>query len=214
MIEAGGDQSVMKSPFLQSLLSDSNLATDALFSSVVDVFIAGIDSTANTLTFLLTHLAENPEKQQKLYEELQQQFNTSDTLEAKFRNMPYLKACLRESHRLVFPLRDGARRYLDKDMVVGGYLIPKGAFFTNQLVFCNNTICQDEKYFRNPEQFIPERWLRSGGERGSIHPFSCLPFGQGTRSCIGQRFSELETYILITKVSPKSWNQDFSKEKC
>lgn len=67
-------------------------------------------------------------------------------------------------------------------------------------MFCNNTICQDEKYFRNPEQFIPERWLRSGGERGSIHPFSCLPFGQGTRSCIGQRFSELETYILITKI--------------
>ncbi len=46
---------------------------------------------------------------------------------------------------------------------------------------------RDPKYFHDPDDFIPDRWLREEESRKDIHPFSSLPFGFGTRSCIGAR---------------------------
>lgn len=56
--------------------------------------------TANTLVFLLAKLAMNPEKQTKLYEEIQRVVGDSEVLTKEhIAKMSYLKACLRESHR-------------------------------------------------------------------------------------------------------------------
>lgn len=42
----------------------------------------------------------------------------------------------------------------------------------------------NEKYFPDPESFKPERWLRSSGDEK--HPFAMLPFGFGSRMCVGK----------------------------
>lgn len=61
----------------------------------------------------------------------------------------------------------------------------------------------DPKEFKNPEEFIPERWIRGEKEFPSAkdaHPFSYMPFGFGARACIGRRFAEFEIEILVLKV--------------
>jgi len=58
----------------------------------------------------------------------------------------------------------------------------------------------DPKNFDQPQKFLPERWLRGHKERQNFDSFSNLPFGHGSRSCIGQRFAKLELYTLMVKM--------------
>ena len=62
---------------------------------------------------------------------------------------------------------------------------------------------RDPRYFPQPEEFLPERWLRENTgylSYKNAHPFACMPFGFGPRSCIGRRFAELEITTLLMKV--------------
>ncbi|KAH6928828.1 hypothetical protein HPB50_020125 [Hyalomma asiaticum] len=75
-------------------------------------------------------------------------------------------------------------------------------------VFANSLVtCRLEKYFPQPEEFQPERWL--GESRGLIHPFSLLPFGHGARMCVGRRFAEMELMTAAAKMV-----QNFIIEPC
>lgn len=63
----------------------------------------------------------------------------------------------------------------------------------------------DEKHFKNPSEFIPERWLKEGTPGAcpaakATDPFVYLPFGFGPRTCIGKRFAEMEVAVLLTRL--------------
>ena len=64
----------------------------------------------------------------------------------------------------------------------------------------NLVASREEKHFPRASEFLPERWLRSR-PYGPINPFISLPFGVGTRMCIGRRIAEQEMHIFIAKVS-------------
>ena len=59
---------------------------------------------------------------------------------------------------------------------------------------------QMEEYFPNPQNFLPERWVKGHPQEGKHHPYASLPFGFGTRMCIGRRLAELEMWQLTAKV--------------
>lgn len=73
-------------------------------------------------------------------------------------------------------------------------------------VMNNYAACRSSEYFERANEFLPERWLRterSGGPKH--HPFASLPFGYGTRSCIGKRIAHLELQLALTKVNTPSF---------
>ncbi len=57
-----------------------------------------------------------------------------------------------------------------------------------------------DEYFPNAKQFIPERWIKDDPQESHHHPYALLPFGFGTRMCIGRRVAELEIQQLTIKV--------------
>jgi len=75
--------------------------------------------------------------------------------------------------------------------------------YQTDVVACHAVISMDPMYFLQPEEFIPERWMRDSPEfplYKSLHPFAYMPFGYGVRSCIGQRFAEMDLNMLLLKV--------------
>eukprot|EP00008_Paramoeba_atlantica_P002689 CAMPEP_0201483516 /NCGR_PEP_ID=MMETSP0151_2-20130828/7713_1 /ASSEMBLY_ACC=CAM_ASM_000257 /TAXON_ID=200890 /ORGANISM="Paramoeba atlantica, Strain 621/1 / CCAP 1560/9" /LENGTH=375 /DNA_ID=CAMNT_0047866689 /DNA_START=426 /DNA_END=1553 /DNA_ORIENTATION=+ len=167
-------------------------------SNAVALFFAGADSTSNSSLWLLHNLGRFPRVQEKLREEVHRVMGPpSDprpfTTEA-LKEMPYLRNTIKESLRLT-PTGLGVVRSFPEDFELSGYKIPP-----KTLVFINNFVAsKDEKIFKDPYEFKPERWDRES-KKEKPSPWAHLPFGWGPRMCQGMRVSELEMYVLIAKL--------------
>ncbi|KAH9500871.1 hypothetical protein Btru_073210 [Bulinus truncatus] len=177
--------------------SEKNLVTEDVSNIMIALYGGGTDSTAKNLQVLFYNLAMNPDKQENLRREILDILGTDGTMTAKaLSQMVYLKAALKESFRLNFPTPIGNVRILPVDVVLGGYKVPAGvriALFNNRATRTN---------FVDPDQFLPERWLRSeeNTKKDSAHNMIVLPFGHGPRNCIGRRFAVQEIYLAAAKV--------------
>ena len=86
---------------LEKLILSNKGELDIPVVMAIDGMMAGIDTTGNTVSFLLYHLAINPEAQEKLYQEIIKEIGEDDPItEASLKRMKYLKACLQV--RLLF----------------------------------------------------------------------------------------------------------------
>lgn len=73
----------------------------------------------------------------------------------------------------------------------------------------------DEAQFKQNKKFIPERWLKDNNDAQcphakDAHPFAYIPFGFGSRMCVGRRFAELEIEVVVSRIIREfklEWNQ-------
>ncbi|XP_013196085.2 cytochrome P450 CYP12A2 [Amyelois transitella] len=155
-----------------------------------DMLFAGVDTTANTIMFTLYLLASNPEKQEKLREEILSTSNED--------KRPYLRACIKESLRLM-PVVSGNARAAKKDYNILGYKIPKGV----HVILMHQDMSKLEEHYIHAKEFLPERWIVPKGDtmyHGNAHPFANMPFGFGVRMCIGRRIAELEIQTFLARL--------------
>jgi cytochrome P450 len=176
--------SLTQKTILQQLIINKNrqkLTMQDISSIVIDLVMAGFDTTATMLHYVVYELGRHPEIQKKLYEEIRKHVNDSDQSEIdeeKLGKMQYLKLVVKEALR-THTLLPVIGRVLQEDLVLDAYRLPKGT----SVSMCTITMCQSEKYFKNAYEFNPERWLTDANQ---IHPYASLPFGFGTRNCIGR----------------------------
>lgn len=159
---------------LEEMVVEEKLQRSEIVKLVADLILAAGDTTAYTMEWLLYLIAKNRDVQQKL------------------RNDPnpniLLKNCLRETLRL-YPVAPFITRYLPSDTTISGrYKIPKGTLVIMSLY----TIGRNANYFKNPEVFNPDRWLRSSGSTMQQVASASLPFAMGARSCIGRKIAETQ----------------------
>ncbi|XP_064419948.1 sterol 26-hydroxylase, mitochondrial-like isoform X2 [Latimeria chalumnae] len=181
--------------YLTHLISSGQLGQSEIYSSVTELLLAGVDTTSNTLSWALYHLARSPEVQNTLYQEIVsvvpgEQVPTAQDVD----KMPFLKAVIKEVLRM-YPVLPSVACELDTDIILQDYFIPRQQMII--LYYYANSM--DENEFPEPQSFRPERWIR-GKSPTKHHPFSSIPFGYGVRSCIGRRIAELEMYLVITRV--------------
>uniref|UniRef100_T1J6L3 SEFIR domain-containing protein n=1 Tax=Strigamia maritima TaxID=126957 RepID=T1J6L3_STRMM len=183
---------------LNAILLESNNDLKKVTSIMMDTFLAGVDTTSVTASFLLYELSINPDKQEKVYQEVckiipdKNAMITGEQLD----KLEYLNACIKESMRM-HPVTVGTARILDHDIELNGYLIPA----KTQLAQVWVTYNKSEKHFANSDKFLPERWLKSEVGRENLpNQFAYVPFGYGSRMCVGFRIAEQEIRILVSKV--------------
>ncbi|XP_030641592.1 cytochrome P450 [Chanos chanos] len=182
--------------YLTHLLVSEQMTVTEVLGSITELLLAGVDTTSNTISWALYHMAREPEIQERLHQEVisvcpSNKVPSSDDI-AK---MPWLKAVVRETLRMYPVVPGNARVTAEKEIVVGGHLFPKNTLFH----LCHYAVSYDEKMFPEPHAFQPERWLRGQRQAGQ-HPFASVPFGFGIRACLGRRVAELEMYLLLSRL--------------
>uniref|UniRef100_A0A1A9W2D9 Cytochrome P450 n=1 Tax=Glossina brevipalpis TaxID=37001 RepID=A0A1A9W2D9_9MUSC len=169
----------------------------------IDMLLAGVDTTTTTFTGLLLCLAKNPDKQNKLRQEVKQILPEKDSefQENALQNIPYLRACIKESQRM-YPLGAGNARINQRDVVLSGYRVPSGT----QVAMIAETLYRSEQHFTRANDYLPERWLRPEQTNEDVsalkpsNPFVFLPFGFGSRSCVGRRIVAMELELGIARL--------------
>uniref|UniRef100_A0A4W3HKK1 Cholesterol side-chain cleavage enzyme, mitochondrial n=1 Tax=Callorhinchus milii TaxID=7868 RepID=A0A4W3HKK1_CALMI len=176
---------------LANLLIKEKLPIDNLKSSIVELMAGGVDTTSITLLWTMYELARNPNLQEKLRNEiLAAEQETHGDLFKTLQFVPLVKATLKETLRL-YPVAVSLQRYITEDIVLQNYVIPTGTLVQVGLY----AMGRNAEIFTNPEQYIPERWLKT-----ETNYFKNLGFGFGSRQCIGRRIAETEMQLFLIQM--------------
>ena len=166
----------------------SGVDNDTVAGNVSTMLLAGEDTTANTIAWLLYLLRRHPEILQKVALEVKQLAPACAgfTLE-QMDALVYLVASIQEARRLK-PVGPFMPVEAVVDTTIEDVHVPKGT-----LVWCVlRHDSMDEKYFANPQAFMPERWLGA-----SVDKHVSTPFGSGPRTCPGRYLALLEIKIAV-----------------
>ncbi|XP_061108404.1 cytochrome P450 4V2 isoform X2 [Conger conger] len=171
----------------------------------VDTFMfEGHDTTAASLNWTLYLLGSHPEEQRKVWQELQEVFGSSErpvTME-DLRGLRYLECVVKESLR-IFPSVPLFARRVCEDCRINGFRVPEGV----NAVIIPYALHRDPRYFPDPEEFRPERFLPENS--AGRNPFAFIPFSAGMRNCIGQRFALMEEKVVLAWILRR-----FAVESC
>jgi cytochrome P450 len=168
----------------------SGLNDREIRDQTMTLMFAGHDTSTSTLSFLTYELARNPEARTRLQAELDDVLGDEPPApEALHRDLPRLEMVVDETLRLYPPAWIGPRRAV-RSFEFEGHEVPKGAYVN----YCSWASHRLPQVFPDPDAFIPERFER---ERKTALPRGAyVPFGGGTRICIGKRFGQTEVKLV------------------
>jgi len=175
-------------------LSDADLAAEG-----ADHFLAGADTTAETLTYLLWQISRPGFEhiQEKLRAELKTIDYDSTGIPAlrPVDKLPYLNAVINETLRVYPAIPMSEQRVAPaKGATIYGYNIPAGTICSLQPHTENN----NPRVFPDPEKFDPERWMIDHeSEQYKEMNRTMWTFSSGGRMCIGLQYSPLQLYLTI-----------------
>lgn len=156
---------------------------------------AGSHTTSTILSHVLARLALHPEVQDKVRAEIDAVLKGSKVVNYEdIAEMTYLEDVITETMR-IHPLVAIFKRTCTKEYKIDENLtIPKGMDVIVDAVYLQN----HPQYFREPEKFMPERFVTGDYEQAAL-----MPFGRGPRFCIGRKFAEMEMKVTLTRILSK-----------
>jgi cytochrome P450 len=187
---------LIEAMIVESELPGSSLTDQDVASNVVTMLLAGEDTTAHTLAWLLYLVTREPRTVARLAEEATVVLGDrphADRLE-RVSQLAYTAACAHETMRLK-PVAPVVILQANEPKVVGDVAIPAGTVVAALM----RRGSMDERHFERPESFEPERWLTSGvGSVYSGRERISMPFGAGPRICPGRNLALLEISMVTS----------------
>jgi cytochrome P450 len=193
----GRDSGDLLSLLLQAQDDDgSHMSDRQLRDETITLFLAGHETTANTLSWTWWLLAQNPAVEKRFHEELDGVLGRSVPTLEDLPKLPYLNQLLTESLRL-YPTAWGMARLAVEEHEIAGYPVHVG----NGVAFAQWVIHRDARWFDAPLEFRPERW--GSGLAKQLPRFAYFPFGGGPRQCIGNTFALMEASVVLATIGQK-----------
>lgn len=165
------------------------LTDGELHDELMTLLVAGHETTATALTWALYWIHKDPQIREKLLQELQNLEDFSD-LNTLLR-LPYLNAVCSETLRiypvgmLTFP------RLVQEPVEISGYVLEPGTLLAGSIYLTHHR----EDLYPDSDTFRPERFLDR-----QFSPFEFIPFGGGSRRCLGMAFAQFEMKVVLSRI--------------
>ena len=170
---------------------------EQLANTLIDLFIAGMDTTSNTLSFAILYMASYQEVQnrvrQEIFDVIGQTNQPSLTDKAK---MPYTEATILEIQRMANIAPDGVPHSTNAPVTAGPYVIPPGHILVSSLT----AVLRDGEEWVEPETFDPSRFIKDGQVKRSD---ALIPFSAGKRQCPGENLAKAELFLFFVGLVQK-----------
>ena len=160
--------------------SGRRMTDEQLRDEVMTIFVAGHETTANAMAWLMYLVSQHPEVEQRIRAEIHN---------PDFSAMRYTRQVIDESLRL-YPTIWSVGRRCTQDDELGAYHIPKGMNVVVPIFHYH----WDPRFWPEPRKFDPERFAPE--RRPAPDSMTYFPFGAGPRSCIGNHFALQELTIM------------------
>lgn len=195
--EEGDDKGDLLSTFLQVRDEDGNGMSDKqLRDELITMYLAGHETTAMTLSWAWALLAQHPEVEARLAEELETVLQGRTPAVSDLPRLPYTDMVIKETLRL-YPIAWFNNREVLKEVEIGGYKLQPGL----QLWMSPWVLHRNPRYYENPDEFRPERWATE--QIKQLPKYAYLPFGGGPRICIGNTFALTEAALVLATVAQR-----------
>jgi cytochrome P450 len=189
---------------LHEELKSGRMTEERVVNNLLQLYIAGHESTGVAISWLIYHLSEHPEIYEYLEDEVASVRDYSVRLHDLNHALPRLFAVVKESMRLKSPV-NAAVREADADNEVGGYFVAKGA-----LIFIGISNMNTDKRFwgETVDKFLPDdHFMNNPGADRYV-----LPFGSGPHRCWGASLAILEIANLLKEIVANSVHFDLVGE--
>lgn len=164
--------------------NEFSLTVNNIKAVVLDIFVAGSDTTAANVEWAMSEVMKNQKIMKKAQDEVRRVFNSKGNVdETGLEELKYLKMIIKETLRLHPPVPLLLPRVCGERCEINGYEIPEKA----KIIINAWAIGRDPKHWDDAESFIPERFLDSSVDYKGNN-FEYIPFGAGRRICPGMNY--------------------------
>lgn len=160
------------------------LQDEEIVDHLVFLMMAAHDTTASALTSALALLAQNPQWQDGLHEEIGAE-DPEEPLMVRLGRRTRIARVIREVLRLHPPVAFVQRQTL-ADVEVDGARLPKGTLLTLAPLH----VQRDARLWAEPDRFLPDR-------EDSPHPYAWTPFGGGAHLCLGLHLADFQMRLVL-----------------
>ncbi|CAL1388094.1 unnamed protein product [Linum trigynum] len=175
---------------------DSPLTIEAIKAVILDMFLAGTETTSTTIEWAMSELMRHPSVMQRAQDEVRRTFCGKIYVnEEGLHNLTYLDLVIQESLRLHPAIPLLLPREARERVEILGYEIPS----QTKVIINAWAIGRDPRCWREADKFIPERFLdRPSDYNGNNLEF--IPFGSGRRMCPGMSFGLATVKLMLTNL--------------
>jgi cytochrome P450 len=170
-----------------------SLGQEALLDEVMTMFVAGHDTTAAALTWIIYLLNKNPKALDQMKEELNVNWDGKVVTFETLNSLPYMKMVIQEALRLLPPVWAFGRKAKEDDVILN-YQIKKG----NSLNIPVYAIHRHPDFWEHPNEFYPEHFLPEAVKQRD--KFAYMPFSLGQHRCIGEYFAIMEIQMVLMRI--------------
>ncbi|CAN1844894.1 Cytochrome P450 94A1 [Linum perenne] len=188
------------SRFLSSGHSDEDFVTDIVISFI----LAGRDTTSAALTWFFWLIAEHPEVERKIREEIDEK--SENPIFEEVKNMVYIHASLCEAMRLYPPVPMDTKVAENDDVLPNGMKVKAGT----RITYHPYAMGRSERVWGSDwAEFRPERWLKRASEDSEkwifvgTDPYSYPVFQAGPRICLGREMAFLQMKRMVAGILSK-----------
>ncbi|XP_054477198.1 cytochrome P450 2F3-like [Anoplopoma fimbria] len=166
-----------------------------LVGTVLNLFMAGTETTSSTIRYALNVLIKYPNIQEKMQKEVDTVIGQSCSPSMENRkSLPFSDAVIHEVQRFLDIVPFSLPHFAFQDISFRGYTIPKDTFIMPLL----HSVLKEEKQWATPKSFNPQHFLDQNFNFKKNPAF--LPFAAGKRSCVGEALARMELFIFLVSL--------------